>query len=153
MEKCSSPHIIRYLDYYESKMCLYIVMEYCAGGNLKDFISQKDAPLKPIVAQNFAIQIKEALITMKSNDIVHRDLKPENIVLSEATEKAIIKVTDFGTARFKTYDQNDKTVLQTYAGTPSYMAPEIQSKDGVNDHQIYNSTGSVLIYFSSSLFH
>ena len=152
MEKCDSPHIVKLLDYYEkggkTGKLVYIVMEYCPGGNLKDFISAQRG-LKESVARGFACQIKEALISMRSLDIVHRDLKPENIVLTERTERAILKITDFGTATVKRYDQQTgATILKSFVGTHGYMAPEVRSKNGVADDSIYNSTGNVLFYFS-----
>ena len=145
MEKCDNRHIIKYLDYYENQKYLYIVMEFCAGGDLQEFISENGGRLKQRVARNFSSQISMALLHMKSVDIVHRDLKPENIVLTESTENAILKITDFGTAKTKRYDAASKaTILKTYTGTPDYMAPEVSSKGGVSDHEIYDSTGNVL---------
>ena len=146
MAKCDHRHIIKYLDYYETKKFLYIVMEYCSGGNLQEFIVENGGSLKESVAQNFSAQISQALLYMRSKDIVHRDLKPENIVLTESTEKALIKITDFGTAKTKRYDTKSKaTILKTYTGTPDYMAPEVSSKGGVSDHKIYDSSGNVIL--------
>ena len=152
MKKCDSRYIVKYLDYYQANKNLYFVMEYCPGGNLSDFISQNGGTLKQTVARYFSGQISEALVYMKSMDIVHRDLKPENIVLTESTDKATLKITDFGTAKFKRYDANTGgTVLKTFAGTPGYIAPEIMFKKGVSDDQVYDSSGNVQLSFSLSL--
>ena len=54
--------------------------------------------------------------------IVHRDIKPENLLFSKRDwRKAIIKVSDFGLARFVEEDQ----LATTTCGTPGYVAPEI----------------------------
>ena len=59
--------------------------------------------------------------------IVHRDLKPENILLKSELSQIIVKVTDFGVSK-QTKTFCDET-LNTKAGTPYYMAPEVASAD------------------------
>lgn len=52
--------------------------------------------------------------------VVHRDLKPENLLYATKDPGSIIKISDFGLARF-----TDTGVMSTMCGTPSYVAPEI----------------------------
>ena len=60
---------------------------------------------------------------MVSKEITHRNLKPKNILLTEQSEKANLKITDFGTFHVATIS-NGGTALNTFAGTGRYMAPE-----------------------------
>lgn len=53
--------------------------------------------------------------------IVHRDLKLENMLMTDRTDKASIKIADFGLSKFFA----PGTVLSTMCGSPQYVAPEI----------------------------
>lgn len=57
-----------------------------------------------------------------SADIVHRDLKPSNVLLNSA---CLVKVADFGLARFITETQGTENVLTEHIATRWYRAPEI----------------------------
>ena len=59
---------------------------------------------------------------MHDNNVCHRDMKLENILLSQRSKTGLIKVTDFGLSKLL---DGKTTVMNTYAGTPSYIAPEV----------------------------
>ena len=72
--------------------------------------------------------------------VVHRDLKPENLLYSTDDGEGIVKISDFGVARF--YDDD---VMTTACGSPSYVAPEILAGGGYGLEVDYWSIG-VIIY-------
>jgi calcium-dependent protein kinase len=55
---------------------------------------------------------------------MHRDLKPENFLLSDKSEDAKLKATDFGTSIFFEEGQ----VFTEAVGTPLYVAPEVRRR-------------------------
>ena len=55
---------------------------------------------------------------MTENGVVHRDLKVENILFDKDYN---LKIADYGFATYKHINE-----LNTYMGTPIYMAPEIK---------------------------
>lgn len=69
------------------------------GGELFDRIVEKEhysereasETIKPVV---------DAIRYCHSMDIIHRDLKPENILYASKEDSSIIKISDFGLARF-----------------------------------------------------
>ena len=65
---------------------------------------------------------------LHSLSICHRDLKLENLLLAEEGSHSLIKVTDFGLAKI----WGSGEVLETYVGTPVYMAPEVVACAGDN---------------------
>ena len=54
------------------------------------------------------------------NNVVHRDLKPANIMVSN---EGVVKIIDFGISRI--FNQEQGEMMETYTGTPLYMAPEV----------------------------
>jgi len=71
--------------------------------------------------------------------VIHRDLKPENILYSGKEASAIIKISDFGLARFVQHE-----LCTTACGTPSYIAPEVLSGKGYSYEVDYWSIGVTL---------
>ena len=71
-------------------------------------------------------QLTEGIHYLHSNSYVHRDIKLENILIDKKNKT--IKIIDFG---FSVSVQPDKKLCM-FCGTPSYMAPEIVSKQEYN---------------------
>lgn len=67
---------------------------------------------------------------LHDNGITHRDLKPENILLSGKSNRCLIKVTDFGLSKIV----SENTMLRTFCGTPTYLAPEILTTAGAGTY-------------------
>ena len=78
--------------------------------------------------------------------IVHRDLKPENLLLdTKDLEKATIKISDFGLARFVTSEE----LATTTCGTPGYVAPEVLTKKPYDQRCDYWSLAVVMFIMLS----
>ncbi|KPJ74242.1 hypothetical protein AMJ52_01330 [candidate division TA06 bacterium DG_78] len=112
------PNIVRFynIDFIDNKFVL--VMEYIKGKILRDIITEGGIDIDEAV--NIATQILNAVYYAHSQQVLHRDLKPENILI---TTREVIKVTDFGLARFI----KSSSISASTAGTPIYMAPEAWS--------------------------
>lgn len=131
------PNIIKLIETYQDEHNYYLVEEYCAGGDLYDFI-KKQKSFSEKKAANIIFQILKAVNYLHANKIVHRDLKPENIVIVTSPNKGrltnnlvinrkndksfdmSIKLIDFGTS---TRIQGRK--LRQELGTIYYIAPEV----------------------------
>ena len=79
--------------------------------------------------------------------MVHRDIKPENLLFSrKSVDKAIIKVSDFGLARFV----DEEKLATTACGTPGYVAPEVLEQTSPYSHSCdFWSIGVVLFILLS----
>jgi len=108
--------------------CVFMVMEYVEGRNLRDEIAAGPLPVERATA--IARQIASALASAHALEIVHRDLKPENVMLvAKGADPDFVKVLDFGIARVpiaEATDPDSKPITRAgmVFGTPEYMAPE-----------------------------
>ncbi|XP_063099411.1 serine/threonine-protein kinase ULK3 isoform X4 [Cavia porcellus] len=113
------PHIVQLKDFQWDSDNIYLIMEFCAGGDLSRFIhARRILPEK--VARVFMQQLASALQFLHERNISHLDLKPQNILLS-SLEKPHLKLADFGFAQHMS-PWDEKHVLR---GSPLYMAPEM----------------------------
>lgn len=118
---CQHPGIIRILDIYENLEHMYIVMEYCSGGDMFTYIEKRKFKLSEERAATLIHEVLAAVYYLHSYGITHRDLKPENMLMTDNTETASLKLTDFGLS--KIIGPNE-TCNEPY-GTLSYVAPEV----------------------------
>nr|XP_031315952.1 serine/threonine-protein kinase 33 isoform X3 [Camelus dromedarius] len=121
-------HIIHLEQVFETPKKMYLVMELCEDGELKEILDRKghfsENETKWIIRS-----LASAIAYLHNKDIVHRDLKLENIMVKSSfidgndEMNLNIKVTDFGLAVKK--QGRSEAMLQTTCGTPIYMAPEV----------------------------
>ena len=106
LSKFDCNNIVKYYDSYLDKDKFYILMEYCAGQNLRDFINiniKNNELIEENILYNIIKQICEGIKEIHNKNIIHRDIKPENIFMNENRD---IKIGDFGIS--KQYNPNKK---------------------------------------------
>ncbi|CAH8853575.1 unnamed protein product [Trichobilharzia szidati] len=113
------PHIVCMLDFTWDASYVYIIMEFCGGGDLGRFLKQK-RKLDELLVQHFLQQLALALQYLKSKNIIHMDLKPQNILLTSFNNPTL-KLADFGFAKCI----EGTAHMNEVRGTLLYMAPEI----------------------------
>jgi serine/threonine protein kinase len=130
-------HVVRTLAHGVSDGVAYEVMEYCAGGSLRDLMG--DGAVPPERVHGILVEVAEALAALHECHVVHRDVKPEN-VLVRRIEPLDLVLTDFGIASLQ-----DATQLFTgTARTARYAAPEAMT--GILDQSAdYWSLGMMLV--------
>ncbi|KAF8649447.1 hypothetical protein AX16_005794 [Volvariella volvacea WC 439] len=151
-------HIVRYHDRYVAKEAgiLYIIMEYCGGGDLSGVIKQAAKHNRPIPEDtiwNYFMQLLLALQychhpgsssgkggtegECRRPQILHRDLKPDNVFLDESNT---VKLGDFGLS--KALPQ--ASFANTYVGTPYYMSPELMQEKSYDSKSDIWSLGCLI---------
>jgi calcium/calmodulin-dependent protein kinase I len=119
LQTLSHPHIVKFVDWFESRDKYYIITQLATGGELFDRICDKGRFTEKDASKTIR-QVLEAVDYLHSKDIVHRDLKPENILYLTRQDDSEIVLADFGIA--KHLDSPDG-VLKTMAGSFGYANP------------------------------
>ncbi|XP_052246716.1 serine/threonine-protein kinase unc-51-like isoform X4 [Dreissena polymorpha] len=130
LKELSSLHhenVVQLMECKETTNHVYLVMEYCNGGDLADYLQAKGTLSEDTISY-FLKQISFAMRALKDKGIVHRDMKPQNILLcfppgnkNPVASQISLKIADFGFARFL----QDGVMAATLCGSPMYMAPEV----------------------------
>lgn len=132
--RLNNPHIVNVLDAYQEGNDLCLVMEYMAGGSLRDYLAKNQPSL--VLGLQWGIDLAEALTAVHSLGVIHRDVKPANILL---TEDHRIKIADFGIAHLPGSHLTD-----VQPGTPAYRSPEQEANQVVNAATDVYALGAVL---------
>ncbi|XP_044579242.1 uncharacterized protein LOC123261614 isoform X2 [Cotesia glomerata] len=117
MSSVQHPNIIHIYEVFENREKMVLVMEYAAGGELYDYLSERKV-LSEEEARRIFRQISIAVFYCHKHKICHRDLKLENILLDHLGNA---KIADFGLSNV--FDE--QRLLNTFCGSPLYASPEI----------------------------
>ncbi|XP_029909450.1 death-associated protein kinase 2 [Myripristis murdjan] len=121
LQQIQHPNIVALHDVYENRTDVVLVLELVSGGELFDFLAQKES-LSEEEATQFIKQILAGVQYLHSKRIAHFDLKPENIMLLDKNVPLPrIKLIDFGLAHKIEAGADFKNIF----GTPEFVAPEI----------------------------
>jgi len=169
LSAAESPWLVKLLYSFQDDIYLYLVMEYCAGGDLMTILMREDI-LTEDQTRFYISELAEAIHGVHKLKFVHRDLKPDNVLISN---KGHIKLSDFGLAKSfssednvisqyqkdsknfkdgqggefkkpqKKYKRNRALMFST-VGTPDYIAPEVFSQKGYGEGVDWWSLGVIL---------
>jgi serine/threonine protein kinase len=123
LQKLNHPAIIKIYDVVRYPEKLFIFLELCENGDLKQCLATKKFFSEQEVL-SYMNQIVSAFKELYANNVIHRDLKPANILLSNNGQN--VKISDFGFAREIHIGMNEAADFTRY-GSPLYMSPQILS--------------------------
>lgn len=111
----SHPNIVNLIESFETDSHIYLVLEFCARGDLYEAIRIGHGPLETEHVRRFMLELIDSVAYIHAKGVYHRDIKPENIFL---TESGSVKLGDFGLAT------TDRWTYETTVGSDRYMSPE-----------------------------
>ena len=142
LSQFNNNNIVKYYDSFQDEEKFYILMEYCDGKNLKNFLDEykkNNTLIEENIIYNIIKQICSGLKEIHEMKIVHRDLKPDNFFMNEKTE---IKIGDFGIS--KQLSSYTTQISNTKAGSFYYTAPELMANGLFNTKSDMWSLGCII---------
>jgi len=146
MKTLNNINTLKYYGCYKQEKTLWITMEYCDGGSVKDLLEEyqkknEDEENKIFLSEELigciSRQVLNGLNYLHSNNKIHRDIKAGNILLNTRGEA---KISDFGISA-QISDEKRTTQL----GTSFWMAPECITGTGYDTKADIWSFGITLI--------
>ncbi|XP_026677782.1 serine/threonine-protein kinase greatwall-like [Diaphorina citri] len=141
-----SPFCVQLFYSLQTSSCVFLVMEYMIGGDVKSLIAANGA-LPEDMAAFYAAEVVLALQYLHSHGIIHRDLKPDNMLISA---QGHIKLTDFGLSRVTFH--RDLEISDLVNGTPNAFNIRTPGQLlSLTSHLVFGSADKTNSYMDSTL--
>ncbi|ETM44615.1 TKL/DRK protein kinase [Phytophthora nicotianae CJ01A1] len=137
MHALKHPNIVKLLGASLTHSCYVLVMEYMPNGSLYDYLRDAANFFPHQLVVTSAFDIASGMAHIHACDVLQRDLKSKNCLLSE---NLVVKVSDFGLARFRSLQYGS----YTWVGTPFWAAPEVIRHEPYDEKADVYSYGIVL---------
>ncbi|KAH0578736.1 hypothetical protein H2248_003861 [Termitomyces sp. 'cryptogamus'] len=177
LKSLSHRHITRLIDIVRAERNIYLIMEYCGGGDLTNYIKKRGrvegleyvpepgaalqyyphprtGGLDEIVVRSFLRQLARALKFLRHRNLIHRDIKPQNLLLNAPSPEELARGHPLGVPILKVADFGfarslpNAVMAETLCGSPLYMAPEILRYEKYDAKADLWSVGAVLYEMS-----
>ena len=135
--KFNEESIVQFKDYFKENNTEYMLLEYCEGSSLKQYILENELAEEEIL--EIFLKIVKAVKKIHEKDIIHRDLKPSNIIVDINNS---IKIIDFGSST--DISGKNKGYLKW---TPGYSPLEMYSLKAESDQKTDIYSLCALLYF------
>jgi calcium/calmodulin-dependent protein kinase I len=99
LSQSDHPNVVRLYEIFDETDYMYLVMEIMTGGELFDRIVEKESYTEREAADTIR-PIVDAIRYCHEMGVIHRDLKPENLLYETKADDSVIKISDFGLARY-----------------------------------------------------
>ena len=137
LKKMHHVNVVRTYEIISTDTIYYILMDFCAKGELFNYIVEKQH-LSEEKSAFFYYQLINGIEYIHKKGVCHRDLKPENLLL---TEKNKLKIIDFGLSNYF-----KGSLLETPCGSPCYASPEMVMGNKYNGFCIDIWSSGIILY-------
>ena len=124
----------------------YFVMEYVDGQPIDEYCDDRKLSVRDRL--HLTLRVVKAVSEAHRVGIIHRDLKPSNILIADDDEGPVVRLIDFGIAKFTEEtapEANDNaTQCGEFIGTPTYMSPEQALSSSVDARTDVFAIGALL---------
>jgi serum/glucocorticoid-regulated kinase 2 len=132
LKEVNHPNIVKFIEKYEDETYIYILLEFCNGGDLSyclsKYLKENNKPFSEEIVQYIMRQIIEAVKYLHNKKIIHRQIYLNNIMINYENEedmknndimKGKIKIGDFVISRY--LQKGD--LAKSFVGIPSILRP------------------------------
>ncbi|EGC36669.1 hypothetical protein DICPUDRAFT_150846 [Dictyostelium purpureum] len=144
LKNCKSPNVVSYYGSLQHEDNVWILMDFCALGSIRDIIESTEKTLNESQISFVVKNTLKGLIYLHKQNIVHRDVKAANILLGEDCQ---VKIADFGVSEKLNGASQSKEMI----GTPLWMAPEVILKKNYDYKADVWSLGITIIEMADGL--
>jgi len=95
LAEANIPWVVELKYSFQDEFYLYLVMEFCPGGDLMSLLINKDI-LSEDEARFYTAELILSLEAVHKLKCIHRDIKPDNILIDKSGH---IKLSDFGLSK------------------------------------------------------
>lgn len=120
LSKIKSEFVPKAFDYVKLGDQYFLIMEYCKGITLKEYIENNELSIREFLF--IACQIVNALVDIHKAGIIHKDINPSNIIYDNVARK--VSVIDFGLSTEFSYEKSLDLEQMASVGTLFYISPE-----------------------------
>ena len=137
LARVKHPNVVTIYDVYETPLEGRICMELLSGPTLARMLeARRSLPVPEVL--HIGRSVARALGAIHGAGLVHGDIKPGNVVVEESGR---VVVTDFGAGSDLT---QGSTIVR--AGTPGFMAPEVDAGRPPRQESDFFSLGMLLFH-------
>jgi serine/threonine kinase 38 len=118
MAAADNTWLVKLFFSFQDDTYLYLVMEYCGGGDLMTILMREDI-LSEQQTRFYMSELAISINAVHELDFVHRDLKPDNILIANTGH---IKLSDFGLA--KSFNTSNDSLISKFHKKASTLKDE-----------------------------
>eukprot|EP00759_Apiculatamorpha_spiralis_P043503 PhF_6_TR40823/c0_g1_i1/m.61768/K17545/ULK4; serine/threonine-protein kinase ULK4 len=122
-------NLVQFYNWYETNNHLWLILEYCPGGDLSQVLKQ-DKKFPEDTVRAFGRDLVAAVQHVHSKGVIHCDMKPSNVLVDGG---GFLKLRGFG--RCLTVDKPTLEKSSERRGTVPYMAPELFRDEAMYSHK------------------
>lgn len=141
---------LKLMNIYETPKVIYMVTEFCGGGEMMEYVGNREEDLRTEDVSRIAFQLLSAVDHCSKCRVIHRDIKPENIMFQDPTPQAEIRLIDFGSGTMDAPPPpgtngggGEPRTHTTFAGSAFYISPEMYQRTYTDKTDVW-SVGATL---------
>ena len=136
---------LKLVSIFETPKVIYMVTEFCGGGEMMEYVGNREEDLRTEDVSRIAFQLLSAVDHCAKHGVIHRDIKPENVMFQDPTPQAELRLIDYGSGTMDPPLAHGEEPIThtTFAGSAFYISPEMYQRTYTSKTDVW-SVGATL---------